>query len=238
MGWHERPMVAFDVETTGVDYEEDRIVTAAAVIVEDGANVTDWLVDPGVEIPAEATAVHGVSTERARDEGMDAAEAVDAMVALLAQEVERGSPVVAFNARFDLTFLDREARRHGLPTLGDLVGEDALMVIDPLVLDKGVDRYRKGSRKLTACCQHYSVVLGEDAAHEAGADALAAARVAYRIAQRHPQVRDLDLADLHELQATWAADQAASLESYLRSQGKAETIEGAWPVVPLSAAAA
>ena len=68
--WADR-LGVFDLETTGVDVEMARIVTACiAVLDADGAVVQrwDWLADPGVEIPEAASAVHGITTERARAE--------------------------------------------------------------------------------------------------------------------------------------------------------------------------
>jgi DNA polymerase-3 subunit epsilon len=74
-----RRLAAFDIETTGIDCESDRIVTAAVTLAGGGRPLEShaWLVDPGIEIPAGATAVHGVSTERARAEGRSPAEAVE-----------------------------------------------------------------------------------------------------------------------------------------------------------------
>lgn len=64
--WYEGPLAAFDTETTGVDVEEDRIVSAA-LVVQDGPGarprVTRWLVNPGVPVPEGATAVHGLTDQ-------------------------------------------------------------------------------------------------------------------------------------------------------------------------------
>jgi hypothetical protein len=78
--WADRPFVSFDSETTGVDPLKDRIVTASVIRV-DGASVKtrEWLVDPGIEIPAGATAIHRISTEHARENGMNAQQAVSAI---------------------------------------------------------------------------------------------------------------------------------------------------------------
>ena len=71
MSWHRGPMALFDCESTGVDPHRDRIVTAAIVEVTPGADrpsrSSTWLLDPGIDIPAPAAAVHGVTTEHARD---------------------------------------------------------------------------------------------------------------------------------------------------------------------------
>lgn len=238
MSWHARRLAAFDIETTGVNPESDRIVTAAISLVGDGRPTESfaWLVDPGVEIPAGATAVHGISTEQARAAGEDPAAAVEAITGLLAAQLQNGVPVIAFNARFDLTTLDREARRHGVRPLIDRVGGAAgMLVVDPFVLDKQYDRFRRGKRTLGAVCEHYAVPLVD--AHAADADALAAARVAYRLATRVPELRETELRQLHEQQVQWAAEQAASLELYFAEQGRTERIERAWPVVPEPVAA-
>lgn len=236
MSWHLGPLAAFDIESTGVDPESDRIVTAAVSIVGAGRSSEhhDWLVDPGMPIPDGATAVHGISTETARAKGSVPRQAIGEIVALLARWVRAGAPIVAFNARFDLTILDREARRHAVVPLVDRIGGwDRLLVIDPYVLDKHVDRYRPGKRTLQQVCEHYRVAHEE--AHSANADALAAARVAYRIASRTAELRDLELAQLHASQVQWAAEQASSLQAYFAEVGRIERVEEAWPIVPSQA---
>lgn len=227
-----RRLAAFDIETTGVDPQNDRIVTAAVSLLGDGrpSESHAWIVDPGVEIPAGATAVHGITNERAQAEGVETAEAVYEITALLADQLRQGVPVIAFNARFDLTTLDREARRHGIVPLIDRVGPEGMLVIDPFVLDKQFDRFRRGKRTLGAVCEHYRVRL--DAAHDANADAVAAARVAWRLAQAMQELREMELSLLHAQQIGWAAEQAASLEQYFREQGRHERIERDWPIVP------
>ncbi len=73
MTWNAGPFLAFDTETTGVDVENDRVVTACLIKIVPGqlAETRNWLIDPGVEIPEAATAVHGVDTEKARNDGED-----------------------------------------------------------------------------------------------------------------------------------------------------------------------
>ncbi|MFJ2375008.1 3'-5' exonuclease [Streptomyces sp. NPDC087769] len=235
MSWHTGRLVGFDLETTGVDVFTDRIVTACVVGCGDGQPVTPrtWLADPGIDIPAEATAVHGISTEKARAEGRPAAEVVEEIVHDLAEAVTEGLPIVVMNAPYDFTLLDREARRHGVTPLTDLVG-DELRVIDPRVMDKAVDPYRKGRRTLTDLCSYYGLRL--DAAHTAEADALAACRVVWVLAEKWPQLRGTALDDLHAVQQQWAAQQATSYAAYLaRTPGReheAASVRTDWPFVP------
>lgn len=93
--WHGGPMVAFDLETTGTDIESDRIVTAAVVVLgPDGrvARERTWLVDPGVAIPEEASAIHGISTDHARVHGMAAAAAIEEITGTLFEALSSGTP--------------------------------------------------------------------------------------------------------------------------------------------------
>lgn len=106
--------------------------------------------------------------------------------------------------------------------------ESTGIVIDPLVLDKFVDPFRRGSRKLEAVCPHYGVRL--DQAHDAAADAIGAARVAWRIARKYPAIASKPLAELHELQVKAKAEQAASFQEHLRRKGSDEVIDGSWPL--------
>ncbi|MFJ7070145.1 3'-5' exonuclease [Streptomyces sp. NPDC101115] len=226
MTWHTGRMCGFDLETTGVDVEADRIVTATVVQVGGGQPVAaaDWLADPGIDIPEGAAKVHGVTTDIARAKGRPAAEVVADVVAALGQVIAAGIPVVAMNARYDLTLLDREAGRYGLPPL------PAGPVIDPLVIDKHVDRYRRGKRTLTALCEHYQVELG--AAHTSSADAIAACRVVWRIANTRPQLAAMTLANLHTAQIEWAAEQAAGLQAHLRKTDPNAYCAPEWPLIP------
>ncbi|MET7560597.1 3'-5' exonuclease [Streptomyces sp. NPDC005479] len=234
MSWHLGRMCGFDLETTGVDTEADRIVTACVVQVggHQPVQTANWLADPGIAIPAGAARVHGITTERARAEGRPAAEVVTDVVAALAQVALSGVPIVIMNASYDLTLLDREARRHNVQPLTEAVGDD-LRVIDPRILDKQISR-RKGSRTLTDLCQHYGVRL--DGAHSADADAIAACRVAWRLGSTRPELAALPLEQLHQQQIGWAREQGDSLAAYFaRTPGKESQAAGVrteWPLVP------
>jgi DNA polymerase III epsilon subunit-like protein len=113
--WWEGRLCALDCETTGIDLEESRIVTVTIAMVGNGlpSEIVTLMADPGVPIPEAASNVHGVTTEQAQAEGQPAAEVVAAALQLL-RAVPTSVPIVGFNLRFDLTILDREARRHGL----------------------------------------------------------------------------------------------------------------------------
>ncbi|KJK59697.1 exonuclease domain-containing protein [Saccharothrix sp. ST-888] len=232
MSWWKEPLVGFDLETTGTDPAHSRIVTAALVDTLGGRveRISGWLVDPGVPIPAEAAAIHGITDEQARTHGRPAAEAVEEIAAALCARLALGHPVVAFNAPFDLSLLDAELRRHGRPPLAERLGGAVGPVVDALVIDRSVDRYRKGSRTLQHVCEVYGVELAD--AHEAGSDALAAVRVAVALGERYPaQVGDLTPEQLHVLQIDWHRSWAEGLQAWLRKGKDVEAvIDPRWPL--------
>lgn len=225
--WHKGPMLVFDTETTGTDVNADRIVTATIACITPGQplDTHSWLLNPGIPIPKAASDVHGVTDEQAGGEGQDPYEAIIEIAKELKAATLAGIPVVAFNASFDFTILDCECRRQNatypLP-----------FVIDPFVMDKHLS-YRRGKRTLTATCEHYRVAL--DGAHDATQDALAAGRVAWRMAELWPRELQIPLDDLHTAQAMWRFEWAADFQNYLRAK-KGETeavVNGEWPVQSL-----
>lgn len=219
MTWRHGPVLGFDTETTGVDVESDRIVTAALVHRDaDGTRVRTWLLDPGVEIPAAATAIHGVSTQQAREQGLDPHAALEQIAAELAQALADGIPVVAYNAAYDLCLLDAELRRCGLATLPDRLGHEPRPVLDPLVLDRAEDRFRRGKRRLGDLCGHYGVVES-GALHSADVDVVATLDLLGALLDRFPQLADLSLDELHERQVDAHRDWALGFNAWRQSQG-------------------
>ncbi|MGP9694574.1 exonuclease domain-containing protein [Brachybacterium sp. AOP25-B2-12] len=227
------PLLGFDTETTGTDVHRDRIVTAALVHSvgpgRDLETVATWLIDPGVEIPEGAAAVHGISTEHARAHGMAPAEALDEVAAMLADALGRGIPVVAFNAGFDLQILEADLARHGLPTLAQRLGHEIAPVVDPLVLDRGLDRFRKGKRTLTDLCSVYDVTQ-DGRMHTADVDVSATLDVLRGIIARHPDLGAAPLAEVHQRQIALHRDWAENFNDFLRRKGKTPDVEVVWPL--------
>lgn len=230
MTWRDGPLLALDTETTGPNPEQAGIVTACAGLASSaGWEPSEWLLTQAAPIPAEATEVHGVTTEKANTEGRDPSECVLEIRNVVLTQWSLGRPVVAFNAVFDLTVLDRESRRYGHGPL-DILGP----VIDPLVIDKAIDRYRRGSRKLVDVCAHYGIQLAE--AHDSTADALAAVRLAWKLAGHLPgaALRD-DLDELTAWQQAQYAEQRRSFADYRRRKGEPLDDESTdWPIRPLA----
>lgn len=223
--WHSGSMVGFDLETTGPNPHEARIVTASIVLMDPDGQMranAEWLIDPGVEIPAEAAAVHGVSTEHAQAHGMDATEGLTEIVATLKDFMYHRVPVVAYNGVYDFTVLAAELARRDMEEFA-VVG-----VIDPFVMDKYADTYRKGKRTLTAACEQYEIVL--DNAHTSQADSVAAVQVCKAIVAKFPDKFNTSLETIFNQQIRWKADQAASFEQYLRRKKPEAVVSRDWPV--------
>jgi len=218
--WHEGVIAALDLETTGVDPLDARIVQASLVFVEpDGTLGTEsWtgLVDPGVDIPVGASNVHGITTEMAREHGIRLAEALGHLLDRLDRVVERTLPLVIYNAPYDWPLLLAEARRN------DLTVPRAL-IIDPLICDRAMDRFRPGSRRLEDVAGHYGYVL--DDAHDAEADAVASVAIARAVAASFSDVGEHSPAELQQLQAEWYADWARGLSEF-----RGEPIDQGWPL--------
>lgn len=228
--WCDGPIVAFDLETTGTDRHRDRIVKAAVVVIPPQAtgrrkpDPRRWLADPGVEIPVQTTEIHGVTTEQARREGQPAAEVVTQVAEHLADVWTAEVPLCAFNATFDLTLLNAELRRHHSRSLS-LGGP----VVDPLGIDLHLDPGRVGERRLRNVCDHYRVALVQ--AHDEVEDALAAARLAWRLAKKHPdEVGLVALAELHQWQAEWFRARKTEFADRKDQQARSREANGHDPI--------
>ncbi|MFG6285622.1 exonuclease domain-containing protein [Actinotignum schaalii] len=224
--WTTLPLIGFDTETTGVDPRRDRLVTCSLVRVDsEGSSRRYWLADPGVDIPEAASQVHGITTEQARAEGRPIAEVLGEIVDILGAQLAAGQPVVAFNASYDFTLLESELARHGLPTLSQRLGGEIFPVIDPYLLDRGVDRYRKGKRRLENLVMHYGV-FQDDSFHNAEADVVATLRVLEAMLERFPQLREKELREIVDIQIAAERD----FQEFLRKVGRSDGPKEGWPV--------
>lgn len=224
----DRPVLAYDCESSGVDVFEDRIVTACVVRIEPGSEpkVRSTVIDPGIDIPDEAAKVNGFTTERVRAEGRPPVAELSWIADDLTEALKAGHPVVIANAPFDLTILDAELRRHGLPTLTDRMGGRAIApILDPICLDKKVEKYRRrvsptqGARCLKTLAQVHGVGWDDEQAHTAEYDALQAGRVAWQLMRRYPRLARMTLDQLHDAQVGWYAEQAKGLQGWFFGEG-------------------
>ena len=106
-----RPIVFFDLETTGVDTAKDRIVEISMVkVMPDGEEIVKTRkINPGIHIPEEATAIHGITDEDVKD------CPTFAQIARSLEQFIAGCDFGGFNSnRFDLPMLVEEFMRAGI----------------------------------------------------------------------------------------------------------------------------
>lgn len=234
--WSQYPVLGFDTETTGIDPLNDRLVTASVIVVDtEGVHKHYWLADPGVEIPQKAMQVHGISTEKARSEGRPINEVLEEVAALLATHLRENHPIVAFNSGYDITLLETELTRHGLDSLQTRIGHSIAPVLDPFLLDKYVDKWRKGKRKLENVAMHYGVWADDDF-HNAEADVLATLRVLGAIAERYAgntegkDIASMSLTELMHVQLAVHEESEAYFKNLAIKNGRKPSPVFGWPV--------
>lgn len=154
-----RPLVFFDLETTGVNIGTDRIVEISILKVHPNGNKESytWLVNPEIEIPAEAIAVHGITNEKV------VTEPTFKELAAKVSDLIADCDLAGFNSnRFDIPLLAEELMRAGIDF--DMDNRKAV--------DVQVIYHKKEKRNLSAGYQFY---CGKEleGAHSAEADTLA-----------------------------------------------------------------
>jgi DNA polymerase-3 subunit epsilon len=228
--WHNGALLAFDLETTGVDRSVDVPVSFALVRMKNGrvTERTTRLVQPGREIPPEASAVHGISTEQARREGVPLGDAVEEIIDSLVRASARRMPVVGMRVDFDLGMIDHLGRL--LTGLGLVERGWRGPALDVSVIDRHVDPWRRGRRTLVDLCGLYDVSMGR--AHDATADAEASLGVLRALCVRHPLLPWMPLRWLQWRQTQWHRSWALSYSRWRVGEGMAplRPDELAWPL--------
>lgn len=161
----ERPVVFFDLETTGTDFQRDRIVEIcvlrvcpAPVFIEPPRTLR---INPEMRIPSEASAIHGIHDDDVAD-APTFAERADEIAQLFADADLAGFAV----SRMDIKMLQREFERAQKP-----------MSLDGRrILDAQVIFHRREPRDLSAALRFYRDKELVDA-HGAEADTLASLEV-------------------------------------------------------------
>ncbi|WP_067778832.1 exonuclease domain-containing protein [Actinomyces vulturis] len=243
MGWIDGGLLGFDTETTGVTPTQERLVTAALVWrppvenpgTADAVRPHDyektWLADPGVPIPEQASRVHGITTEVAQRDGRPVEEVLEEVASELASAMKAHVPIVAFNATYDLTLMECELARHGMPTIVQRCGGELGPIIDPLVIDRKVDRWRKGKRRLADMCAAYHVTTGENL-HTAEVDVTATLDVLEAICRTHQDFSAIPLKDLNAWQENAHREWATGFNDWLaRSKPDSQPTSLKWPLV-------
>jgi DNA polymerase III subunit epsilon len=201
--WWEQSFIVLDTETDSANPEQARLVSICRAVINPAERSKDVHTSyVAIEMPEAASKVNGLTTEFLAANGKPPADVLDEYCSDLAASLALGVPVVIMNAPYDLTVLDRDCRRNGVPTISDrLDGAPLGPIVDPGVLDKKVERFRRrvsptqGARCLKTLAQVHGIGWDDDLAHTAE----------------------------YEAQVGWYAEQAESLAQFFRK--KANQVE-------------
>lgn len=178
-----RPLATFDIESTGANPQQDRIIELAIIVLHPGGlrHVHHFLVNPTIPIPADATAIHGINDEMVKDK--PTFKDISGQIV----EIIEGCDFAGFNSnQFDIPMLDAELRRAGIEF--DFTGK---FFVDGAVLFKVFD-----PRTLTAAVWTY-LQKDHEGAHGAMADTEATLEVLFKQVDKHfaepPTIEELAL---------------------------------------------
>ena len=226
MTWLDQPLLALDSETTGTRPDFDRILT---LCIGRSSKLGTWVsrtwrINPGVPIPPESTAVHGIGDA----DVTGWAQPFDALIEIgqwLDAAAANRRPLVLHHAPFDLSLIDAELRRHtgqGIP--------DGLIVLDTLCLFRRFD-WTTGGRSLGKLAARYGITFP---AHDAEADALASLKLLHILAALNDLLPLITPATLHEAQQCWWVQQQDAAEARALGSGTAFERQDCWPLIPFT----
>lgn len=216
--------LVFDAETTGIDVHEDRIVQWFMATADAEGNLLDtwqWFIDPGLPVPEEASAVHGLSTEWLEENGEAPEKALSEIRLIFLENLDLIH--VAFNMAFDLSILDAEFKRHDVAEYFGAYMRDKARLVDAIVVDRHHDKYRKGKRTLEAQAKHYGVPFNPDEAHDASYDVEATAKVTVKVLEKFGTPTTSE-------QAAWYRGWAENFQEYLRRSDPDAIVDSEWPL--------
>ena len=178
--------VVFDTETTGFNAAGgDQMIEIGAVKIKNGeiTDSFDELIDPKRPIPKKITELTNITDEMVK--GKDDEETVTRHFL----EWAKDAPMVAHNAKFDISFIEMSMKKYNL-------GEFKNTVIDTLELSRTLDQ-GFARHSLSALVQRYNVEFDEEGHHRADYDADGTAKVFHKMLlklsnQNYKKISDLD----------------------------------------------
>ena len=178
-------VLAFDLETTGISTNNDRIVQVALIGADADGNPVhhDILVNPQRPIPRDASRVHGIYDQDVRGKPIFK-ECANELAELM-----EGAVIVGHNARkFDMPLLQNEFYRCGISPPKPLVVLDTLEAVRRLKIPR--------PNNLGAQCARHGIDLSN--AHDAAADAAACLLLLWKVMRDHPSSFRRSLQEIEE----------------------------------------
>jgi DNA polymerase III subunit epsilon len=179
-----RPLVFFDLETTGTDLVKDRVVQISVLKVfpDRSEESRTRLINPCIPIPLDASAIHGITDDDVKG------QARFADIARSLYEFLSNSDFAGYNSNyFDVPFLVEEFARCGI-----IFPQEGARLIDVCTIFK-----RKEERSLTAAYKFYCGKAMVNA-HDAEADVRATKEVFEGQLERYGDIAAWSLDQLHE----------------------------------------
>ena len=178
-----KPICFFDLETTGIQVSKDRIVEISILKVFPNGNKESktWLVNPEMKIPAETTAVHGITDEKVTN------EPTFKELAPIVYQMIKDTDLAGFNSdRFDIPLLAEEMLR----------AEIDFDMKNTVTVDVQTIFHKKEQRTLSA---GYKFYCGKelDGAHSAAVDTNATYEILLAQLERYPDLEN-SIKDLSE----------------------------------------
>ena len=178
--------VVFDTETTGFNAANgDSMIEIGAVKIKNGkiTDRFDELINPGRHIPDRITALTDISDEMVAG-ALNEEEATKKFLNWAGK-----SPMVAHNAKFDISFIEMSMKKYNL-------GKFENTVIDTLELSRALDQ-GFSRHSLSALVKRYNVPFDEESHHRGDYDAEGTALVFYKmckklIGQNIETIKDID----------------------------------------------
>ena len=165
--------VVYDTETTGFNAASgDQMIEIGAVKIQNGTIIDrfDEFINPGRHIPDKITELTEITDEMVKDAGSEEE------VTKRFLEWTGDSPMVAHNAKFDISFIENAMRKYNL-------GEFTNTVIDTLELSRALDQ-GFARHSLSALVKRYNVPFDEESHHRADYDAEGTAIVFHKMCQK------------------------------------------------------
>ena len=178
-------VLAFDLETTGISTNNDRIVQVALIGADADGNPIhhDVIVNPQRPIPREASRVHGIYDQDVRG------KPIFKECASELSELMEGAVIVGHNARkFDMPLLQNEFYRCGITPPRPLVVLDTLEAVRRLKIPR--------PHNLGSQCARHGIDLSN--AHNAAADAAACLLLLWKVMRDHPSSFRRSLQEIEE----------------------------------------
>ncbi len=178
---NQHEFVCVDVESTGLDPEQDRVIEVACVVftLDNIIDEFETLINPGKEIPEASIAIHNITNEM-----VSSAPTIDQILPQLFKHIGK-RVIVGHSVGFDVDILRKEAERANLPT-----SIQYNKIIDTVRLARLYGE--SPSNSLENLRQHFNIEA--EGAHRAKGDVLVNIQVFQRLITNFKTLEEIDKA--------------------------------------------